>query len=293
MDWQYKLVETYVFICHRFEVELCAHAARFSNNHKPIISDEELVTIYLFGIMQGHVKLKAIHNYTRDHLSAWFPHLPSYQTFVRRLARLGNVFMHLSSQILSQSNCSDRSTALVDSFPVIMAHGSRGDRARVAPELADKGHCASKKLYFYGAKVHVLALRRAGTLPLPQAIGLSKASEHDLTIVRPLLPQLSHCRLFGDKIYFDNSLKEQLRVEQAVEWHTPIRRKKGQAFLRSDHQYYSTLVSQVRQPIESLFNWIQQKTDIENASKVRSAQGLILHVFGRIAAAMLMLVFYC
>ena len=47
----------------------------------------------------------------------------------------------------------------------------------------------------------------------------------------------------------------------------------------------------MRQPIESLFNWIEEKTGIQCASKVRSYQGLLVHVFGRLAAAMYLLVF--
>jgi hypothetical protein len=50
-------------------------------------------------------------------------------------------------------------------------------------------------------------------------------------------------------------------------------------------------VSRIRQPIEALFGWIQEKTGIQTASKVRSERGLMVHVFGRIAAAMLLLAF--
>lgn len=287
MDWQYTLIETYVFVCDEAEL----NAVRFSNNHRPRFSDEEVITIYLFGIMQGHYQIKAIHTYTRNHLSTWFPHLPSYQTYVDRLGRLGVVLMMLTERILSFGKCVDKSTKLVDSFPVVMARGRRGDRARVAPVLADKGHCASKNMYFYGVKVHIMANRRSGTMPLPEAIGISKASKHDLTVVRPLLKRLHSCRIFGDKIYADRGLKEQLMQEQSVELHTPFKRKMKQAFLRADQQLFSELVSRVRQPIESLFNWIQEKTGIASASKVRSANGLIVHIFGKMAAAMLLLVF--
>jgi len=48
-------------------------------------------------------------------------------------------------------------------------------------------------------------------------------------------------------------------------------------------------VSRIRQPIESLFSWIDAKTGIQCASKVRSYQGLVVHVFGRLAGAMLIL----
>ena len=51
----------------------------------------------------------------------------------------------------------------------------------------------------------------------------------------------------------------------------------------------STDVSRIRQPIESLLNWIDEKTGIKTASKARSTQGLLVHVYGKLAAAMLLL----
>ena len=47
------------------------------------------------------------------------------------------------------------------------------------------------------------------------------------------------------------------------------------------------MVSFVRQPIESFFNWLNEKTQIQKASKVRSSKGLLVHIFGRIAACLL------
>jgi hypothetical protein len=41
---------------------------------------------------------------------------------------------------------------------------------------------------------------------------------------------------------------------------------------------------------QSLFSWIDEKTGIQRASKVRSYQDLVVHVFGRLAAAMLILI---
>jgi hypothetical protein len=52
---------------------------------------------------------------------------------------------------------------------------------------------------------------------------------------------------------------------------------------------YSESVSRLRQPIESLFSWIDEKTGIQDASKVRFFRGLLVHAFGRVTAAMLML----
>ena len=62
-------------------------------------------------------------------------------------------------------------------------------------------------------------------------------------------------------------------------------------FNKADDELYSKAISSIRQPIESLFNWLIEKSDIQNASKVRSTKGLNLHLFGRLAAAFIGLIF--
>ena len=139
--------------------------------------------------------------------------------------------------------------------------------------------------------MHLLALRRPGTLPVPDYIGLSPGADNDLTVLRSILPRLRDCEVYGDKIYADAELAERLLREQNVRLYTPIKKKKGQKELALTDRVYSKIVSGVRQPVESLFNWLEEKTGIEVASKVRSYKGLMVHVFGRLAAAMFMLAF--
>ena len=67
---------------------------------------------------------------------------------------------------------------------------------------------------------------------------------------------------------------------------TPVKKQKGQCYLEADQKWLSTAVSRVRQPIETLFGWLEEKTGIEIASKVRSTQGLLVHIFGRLTAAL-------
>ncbi len=62
-------------------------------------------------------------------------------------------------------------------------------------------------------------------------------------------------------------------------------------FIIAYNDLFSRAVSTVRQPIESLFNWLIEKIDFQRASKVRFTKDLIVHVFGRIAAAYIYLIF--
>ena len=52
---------------------------------------------------------------------------------------------------------------------------------------------------------------------------------------------------------------------------------------------FNKAISKIRQPAESLFNRINETTQIQNASKVRSAKGLTLHLYGKPAAACILL----
>jgi len=98
-----------------------------SNNFRPQFSDEECITVYLWGISQRRFEQKTIYNYTKSHLLDWFPKLPSYAAFSRRLNALAPAFQALAELWLNSvadSACEDASY-IVDSCPVILATGPR------------------------------------------------------------------------------------------------------------------------------------------------------------------------
>ena len=114
--------------------------------------------------------------------------------------------------------------------------------------------------------------------------------------MRPTLNQLHNATLMADKIYCDKSLNIDLEQKQICLILTPVKLVKGQCerlreFDKAADDLFSTYVSRFRQPIESFFNWLQEKTGIQHASKVRSENGLLVHVFGNLAAALAGLVF--
>ena len=126
---------------------------------------------------------------------------------------------------------------------------------------------------------------------MPEYIGLTPASDHDLGTFREIVPFLNNRELFLDKAYADELLKQQSRYEANLILITPVKKNKGQKIFDADDKLLYTAVSRVRQPIESLFHWIEEKTGIQIASKVRSYKGLLVHVFGRLAAALCIMAF--
>lgn len=296
-DWEYKLIKIYDFIDEKFEKNLKYECLRHSNNSKPEFTDQEIITIYLFVMHHQKIfKKKYIYQYAKDHLISWFPNLKSYQAFNHRLNNLSAVTRKLVQQLVDEfkpKDCSD-AQSLLDSMPIILCSGKR--QGKVAKEITDKGYCSTKGMYYYGAKLHTLGFRRVGKLPYPEQIVISKASENDLTIYKENWSELENRTFFGDKIYQNEEFFKAVKQNCNSEMLTPVKYSKGvsdalKQFNKAADELYSKAVSTIRQPIEGFFNWLIEKCDIQNASKVRSTKGLNLHLFGKLAAAFIGFIF--
>ena len=267
---------------------------RQSNNFRPQFSDEECITVYLWGIVQRRFEKKTIYNYTKNHLLEWFPKLPSYQAFSNRLNRLAPAFQVLAEHWLSVigANVHEPVEYIVDSCPVILAKGPRSGHAKVAGELCGKSYNSSRQEWYYGLKLHVFAARKSGRLPVPLSVMASGAPQHDLPVAMQIVEDslcLKRGRLYADKAYADTAWAELLKNVHAVELLTPRKRRNGDVLVSGDS--FSSFVSSFRQPIECFFNWLNRPTNIQSASLIRSLSGLLLHVFARIAAAIISLIF--
>jgi hypothetical protein len=173
---------------------------------------------------------------------------------------------------------------LMDSFPVALVKLGHRFKAKVAPPLANAGYCSTQKLYDYGVRVPVVGRSQPGTLPRPESIGVTSASNNDGKVFEQIRSILYNNDLYGDKVY-QLPDEEEFDDKQRLAVPTPVKKHQGQEHLDAADPLFSMAVSRIRQPIESLLAWIEQPTGIESASKVRSYADLMVHVFGRLAAA--------
>jgi uncharacterized protein YbaR (Trm112 family) len=248
MDARLTLTRVYLFVCRRYRGRLRAAAQRQSNNSQPDFTDEEVLAIYLFGIIKKRRTVSDIYSYVREHFSRWFPDLPgSCNGYRQRLNRLSAVFAPLVEVALEEiggENADGRLTRIVDSIPIMMAKEKRSSQAKVAPDLANKGYCSSKGTFFYGVKLHVVGEHRPGALPVPRRAGLTPGSENDLVALRRVLPDIEGGRLVGDKAYCDGPMKKRLAAEQALDVYTPVKEKRGQESLSAADSLFSEAARQ-------------------------------------------------
>lgn len=291
--WQLELITLYCNVCKAYDSKLAAVAQRQSNNFRPKFTDEECITIYLWGIIKRKYTVKAVYQHTAEHLSDWFPKLPSYQLFNRRINYLSEAICVLCSEWMGQLHVdASVSSHLMDSMPVVLAKGTRSSAAKVAPELCGKSYCSSQKMWYYGVKLHLLGQKRFERLPVPIYMEVTPAAEHDLDVAKQVLPHFQNMELFVDKAYRAAAFEKELAGKNNIVLRSPVKLKKGQKELSSADKLYSKAISRTRQAIESLFAWIQEKTDIHRASKVRSSSGLLSFIFARLAVVCLLLSAY-
>ena len=290
-----------MYICDIYESSLQFYCQRFSNNNHPAFTDQELLTVYLFcGAYQQYFKIKDIHTYTKEYLLSWFPKLPSYQTFNYRLNLMSEAIGELDRQLIHSfkpKDC-DIMKSLVDSMPIITCAG-KNKTGKVATEITAKGYCSTKNIYYFGLKLHAVAFRRKGTIPfpVPEMLILSTADENDSTVFkRECVGNLNDREVYADKIYSDIPFYKETEDGKKLSLMTPVKAIKGEnpqitQREKAARDLFSTAVSRVRQPIESFFNWLNEKTTIQRAMKVRSTSGLLVHTMGKIAIAFIYLIF--
>lgn len=286
MDWELRLVADYIMAESILQsCETIDGPLKNSNNKSQGISDGEVVAIYCYGIRCGMRNVKLIHKFSSEMLSSWFPKIPSYSQFILRINALAEI-LRFACYIIAQENefRSKGDCAVIDSMPISVASQARSGRAKAAKGLAKKGYCSSKKQYYYGVKLHAVVVGKNQAPYSPTMIVVTPANRHDIDVLKDNYDNIGAAKIIGDKAYASRELGKAARAvgKQVI---TPFKKPRKKE-LTDPKKKRNRKVSKVRQMIETTFGWIDQMTGIHNASKVRSKQGLLRHIYGALLTAM-------
>lgn len=92
MDWQTQLMTVYLTGCEHYRREPWIPIQRFAPYADLRFTDEEVITLYLFGILQKQREIKTLYTHADRYWREWFPHLPSSTAYGQRLNRVADVF---------------------------------------------------------------------------------------------------------------------------------------------------------------------------------------------------------
>ena len=169
----------------------------------------------------------------------------SHSRFNRR-ARMLLPLMRCIRQDWNQEVKTAGEFLIIDSFPVPVCQPVRNYRVKIFRGVADIGYKATKKVYYYGFKVHAIVSDDGYLLNY----AVTKASVHDAkeTVELMIDAHPANHYLLGDEGYLGKNLATNLKRMGYVLW-TPYRKNMQGARRHNDHQLMA-----IRRTIESDFS---------------------------------------
>ncbi len=207
-------------ICHHFYQNYCPDSFKHRRNVGLVkVSDESILVLLL---LQAELSMTSQrHFYTICHL---FP----------------------CGQLLERSRFNRRSKQLIWLVQLIrkaMSDMLPSDRVAIFKGLDDIGYNASKHLWFYGFKVHMLVTLSGYILNYV----VTPASVHDIKVVYELLEGCKQSVILGDLGYLSSELKKDLEQEGYHLW-TPFRKN-----MIGSEEHNNWKVMAMRRTIETPF----------------------------------------
>jgi Transposase DDE domain len=173
------VVETYKTVKEHYRIR----RGRFA----PALTDEEVITMEICG---AYFKLhtdKDLFEYFHSHYQHFFPALGDRPAFVRQAANLWQVKTHIWQLLIEQSGQVATAVQVIDTLPLPVCTYTRSGRDRCFKTLADYGHCAAKKLDYYGFKLGLRVSARGMITHFP----LLNARAHDVNRTNALVEGFS------------------------------------------------------------------------------------------------------
>lgn len=212
------------------------------------MSDAEVMTTALVAArFFGGNHLSAC-TYLKEH--ELMPDMLTASRFSRRLHRLFLPMLGLFDclgMILKSIN--EESEYILDSFPVPICDNIRISKARLLKSEDYRGYIASKKRYFYGIRVQLLATAQG--IPVEFAFLPGEANDtRGLNALPFNLPTGSF--IYCDAGYTDYQAEDNLKNVQLL--NLQVMRKQNSQ--RSDTPWVAYLKQSIRHPIETIFSSI-------------------------------------
>ncbi len=159
--WLYSLLDGF-----NQQTNLSLYTERFSNNQVVPFSDIELFATAIFPVLMGYSEKKQGYRYVYRHYRHWFPSLPTYEAWNRRLNQSVDAWQYLYSLVLRQfAPPQPVHEFVVDTLPISVCQAQHSRKTTAAQPFVSKGYCKAKKKYYVGAKVQLLAGFQAPGLP--------------------------------------------------------------------------------------------------------------------------------
>ena len=250
-------------ICSQFYHEYCPEALKHRRNLKLTkVSDQSILVLLL---LQAELGIKSQRHFYRICRLFTCGKLLERSRFSRRARHL-IWFVQVIRQAMN-AHISPDTIVIMDSFPPVLCQPVRNHRVSIFNTVADIGYNASKNMWFYGFKVHMLVTLSGYILNYI----ITPASVHDIKAVNELLENCQQSVILADLGYLSQTLRADLENKGYQLW-TPLRQNMVGA---KQHNNWELLA--MRRTIETRFSELCTLFDVEH-TLARGLTGLQLRI---------------
>lgn len=200
------------------------------NRHLLKQTDDVIIAIHVLGKLFGFTSERAWHRFVVGNLlmGKSFPEPSRYNRRCRSLCWAIKWIRHRLAK------CGQyHAYAVVDSLPIELCHYARVSRVKRFRDVADIGYCASKKMFFYGFKLHIQITDQS----LPMGYVVTVASYHERIVAEEVMTQHPHPYTLGDKGYVSRPLQKKLHHEYGIAFWTPSRKNQQASYSKEWEQW--------------------------------------------------------
>ena len=219
MERDIFIISVYCLVVELMQIVEKTHKFR-TKGFAPKLTDAEVITIEICGEFFKLSEDTEIYNYFRRHYLHYFPNLPERTTFVRQSANLWQAKVICQSLLVRMADQQNDQIQSIDTLPLPVCTYTRGGfRDKRFPMVAQFGHCAAKKMDYYGFKLG-LRISRIGMIT---HFPLLSARTHDVHHLGSLIEGFGGT-VPADKGFIDEYQHDLWHEKQQTQVVTPNRK---------------------------------------------------------------------
>jgi hypothetical protein len=253
MDRDTFIITVYCLVVETYKMVTEKHPVR-RGGFSPALTDQEVITMEICGAYFKLQTDKDLFDYFHSHYQEFFPNLKDRSSFVRQAANLWQVKTALWKLLLQQSEQQHHPVQVIDTLPLPVCTYTRSIRDRCFKLLADYGHCAAKKLDYYGFKLGL----RVSAMGMITHFPLLNARAHDVNHTNALVEGFSGlCP--ADKGFIDPFRQPLLLDRYGVKIVTPARSNMKEEHPKAVRKF----CSRIRKIIETVGSHLTERFAVE------------------------------
>lgn len=246
---------------------------------KPEFSDSELLTLMLAHDFMPYPGETQYIGYIRANYSREFPKLIDQSQYNRRARNLGYLVELLRREWLGVLGIDDPKQLLVDTKPIPVVGYKRTKSHSEFSGSADYGHCAARKLNYFGYKLVMLTTLDG----MPIVYDLVAANTDERAAAEVVLQRVTDCDCFGDKGFLGDEWQTEMHQCTGNRVWTPKRTNQA---LQNPPEF-DRLLGSVREHIEGTFHCLQNTGRNIERLLAKTIQGLSTRVILKVTCLVL------